>query len=348
MTVEPKPTDAEIDELVSHVLALRKDFIQDLLRSEGVPFSGLRKPQLRERLREAIGDGRIAVGDVVGFLDEVEPGGKQHVFLLRPSKDLNDQWQDPVIVRRRLMSQPGMPDLLDATIPLLMPPELELTRVRVDAGLVEIIAVDSRRYFERDDDYDQETTSDDGLRVELRAHVERVARGTVALRWNTATRHAALHITQASGRGLDRDHYSKVAEDFARVVEPWLEFSEFKPVNLAKVLHELHRRERTREHVITKSRRGRWETEDGSELEAIGASADSSFYEDLQLKAAVGQVETPASSQSGNLVWLPDGTGPLTDPLHITILAFDSRLNFMVPSSPQEVNYVLERVRRLL
>jgi hypothetical protein len=119
-------------------------------------------------------------------------------------------------------------------------------------------------------------------------------------------------------------------------------------VNLAKVLHELHRRERTREHVITKSRRGRWETEDGSELEAIGASADSSFYEDLQLKAAVGQVETPASSQSGNLVWLPDGTGPLTDPLHIMILAFDSRLNFMVPSSPQEVNYVLEQVRRLL
>jgi len=348
MSSHARPTDGEIDELVSHVLALRKDFVQDLLRSEGVPFSGLRKLQLRERLREAIGDGRIAVADIVGFLDEVEPGGKQHVFLLKAPKVLNDSWRDPARARRRLQKQRRLRGLLDAAIPLLMPPDLQLSRVRLTDGLVEITAVEARRYFERDAAYDRELLNDEGLRVELRAHVERVARSTVVLRWNTATRHAALHITQASSSGLKRDHYRDVAGRFAHALEPWLDFTEFKRVNLAKVLHELHRRERTRQHALTKSRRGRWETADGSELEAIGASADSSFFDDEQLKAAVGQVETPASSQSGNLHWLPDATGPLSDPLHMMILAFDSRINFMVPSSPQEVDYVLDQVRLLL
>jgi hypothetical protein len=324
MTDDGQPGDAEIDELVSHVLALRKDFIQDLFRSEGVPFTGLRKLQLRERLREAIADGTIDIADVVGFLEEVEPGGKQHVFLVRAPTALNADWKDPQAVRRRLQARPSLRGLLDAPTPLLMPAELELSRIRIEQGHVEILAVEARRYFERDESYDKRATSEEGLPVQLRAYVQRVARSTVVLRWNTATRHAALHITQASGRGLERDHYRNVAARFAQTVTPWLDFSEFTRVDLAKVLHELHRRERTGQGALTKSRRGRWETKDGSELEAIGASADASFFADQQLTAAVGQVETPASGQSGNLFWLPDDTGPMTDKLHLMILAFRS------------------------
>jgi hypothetical protein len=348
MSTDGGPTQTEIDELVSHVLALRKDFVEDLMRSEGIPFNGLRKLELRDRLREAIAEGEIAVDDVIGFLDEVEPGGKQHVFMLRAPKTLNDRWRDPAVARRRLQKEAGVRGLLNAALPLMMPPELQLSRVRLEAGLVEIVAVEARRYFERDTAYDREELSDDGLRVELRAHVERVARSTVALRWNTATRHAALHITQASSSGLKHDHYRDVAQRFAAALLPWLDFAEFKRINLAKVLHELHGRERTHQNALTKSRRGRWETSDGSELEAIGASGDASFFEDEEIKAAVGQVETPASAQSGNMRWLPDGTGPLTGPLHLMILAYDTRVNFMVPSSPQEVDYVLEQIRRLL
>lgn len=348
MSTTSNPTDAEIAELVSHVLALRTDFVQDLLRSEGVPFSGLRKMQLRERLRDAIEDGRIDVADVVGFLDEVEPGGKQHVFLLRVPQALNDKWKDAQAVRRRLGARTAIRGLLDASTPLLMPAELQLSRIRVQDGHVEILAVEARRYFERDESYDRKTTSEEGLPVELRAHVQRVARTTVVLRWNTATRHAALHITQASGHGLEREHYRNVAARFASAVKPWLDFSQFNDVNLRKVIHELHRREQDGRPMTT-SRRGRWETPDGSELEAVSASARSSVFADKPLTAAIGQVENAASGQSGNFYWLPTaGDGPLTDELHLTILAFDSRVHFMVPSSPQEVDYILDQIRRLL
>jgi hypothetical protein len=347
MSVAETPSEAEIDELVSHVLALRVDFVQDLFRSEGIPFSRVRKRELRERLRQAILDGTIAIADVVGFLDEVEPGGKQHVFLLRAPNALNAKWRDPQAVRRRLRARSALRDLLDASTPLLMPAELELSRIRVEHDRVEILAVEARRYFERDESYDQHTTSDEGLPVQLRAHIQRVARSTVALRWNTATRNAALHITQASGRGLDREHYRDVAVRFAAAVRPWLDFSEFRNVNLRKATHELHRREQAGKPMTT-SPRGRWETPDGSELEAVSASSRTSVFADKPLTAAIGQVETTASGQSGNFYWLPTAGSPLTDELHLKILAFDSRVHFMVPSSPQEVDYVLDQIRRLL
>jgi hypothetical protein len=347
MTSTATLTSPEIDELVSHVLALRKDGVQNLLSLHGVPYSGVRKSELRERLRRAIDDGTITTDDVVGFLDEVEPGGKQHVFLLRVSRALNDQWRDLQAVRRRLRGQPRIGGLLDAATPLLMPSELQLSRILIAPDRLEIVAVEARRYFERDESYDQHATSSEGLHVELRAHVERVARTTVILRWSTATRHAALHITQASGRGFEHDYYRNVFLRFGVVVKPWLDLSRFDDVDLHKVIHELHRREE-RGQLLTRSRRGRWETPDGSEMEAVSASAGSSVFADKPLRAAISQVETPASGQSGNFYWLPTPDGPLTDALHLNILAFDSRVHFMVPSSPQEVDYVIEQIRHLL
>jgi hypothetical protein len=339
-------TEAEIEELVSHILALRKDSVQDLLRLEKVPFSGLNKSELRERLREAIGDGRIAVTDVVAFLDEVEPGGKQHVFLFRPPTALNEQWADVDATLRRLRRRQEVALLLAAATPLLMPAELTLSRVQVRDGNVEILAVEARRYDERDKALDRQVTTRDGRRVELRAHVLHVARSTVALRWNTATRHAALHITQTSGtQSGDRNYYRELAERFGAAVRPWLDFSQFADVNLRKVIHELHRRERSGE-PLTSSRRGRWETPTGSGVDVVSASAEASLFNDQPASSAIRAVETANSGQYGNFYWLPDG--PVSDPLHVAIIAFDSRVHFMVPSSPQEVEHVIAAIRRLL
>jgi hypothetical protein len=348
VSTQAQPSEAEIDELVSHVLALRKDFVQDLLRAAGVPFSGLRKAELRERLREAIDEGAIDPADVAGFLDDVEPGGKQHVFVLRASRAVNDKWKDRAVVRRRLQRRADVRDLLGAAVPLLMPAELTLSRVGLDGPIIEIVGVEARRYTERDEFYDERGETDEGLPVELRAYVQRVARSTVVLRWNTATRHAGLHITQASGRGLETDHYSAVAARFAQAVTPWLDLNEFKRVNLPRALHALHQRERSGEKVLTHSRAGRWETEDGSELAATGASSEASFFADRQLDAAVGAVQTPASGLTGNVYWLPTPGGPVSERLHLSILAWDSRIHFMVPSSHQAVEHVLEQVRSLL
>lgn len=340
--------EAEIDELVSHVMALRMDFIQNLLRAQQVVFTGLRKGELRERLREAVADGRITVERIVAFLDAVEPGGKQHVFLLRPSRALNDEWTDAQSVRARLRRRRQVRAILDATLPLLMPEELMLSRILIGDRTVEITGVEARRYFERDEAYDQQTMSEEGLPVELRAHVRHVARSTVTLRWNTATRHAALHITQATGQGLERDHYRKVLERLGSAVAPWLDLSAFRDVDLHRVIHQLHDRERRRTNALTLSRRGRWELLDGSEMEAISASMRASVFHDARLTAAIDQVADPASGQSGNLYWLArDGT-PLTEDLHVTIIAYDSRVHFMRPSTPESVEHVVGQIRTLL
>ena len=342
-------TDAEIDELVSHVLALRMDYVQRLLGTAGVAYSGLRKGELRARVRTAIADGHLTVEKVVAFLDEVEPGAKQHVFVLRPKATLNSAWKDTSTVRQRLSQVSGSKEFLDASVPVLMPEEFRLSSIRLVNGGVEINGVEARHYTERDEDYDDTTRTEEGLPVQLRAYVERVARTTVILRWNTETRHAALHITQATGRGLESNHYRKVAQRFGDAVSSFLDFDDFQDVDLHKVIHELGRRERAKTQALTRSRRGTWDTVNGAELVATSPSTGASVYDDPNLTAAIVQVADPSTGQSGNLYWLPGDAGnPLSEELHVTIIASDSRVNFMVPSTPESVQHVINQIRRLL
>ena len=341
--------DADINELVSHVMALRKDFIQSLLADVGVPSAERQrlKGALREVILDHLEDGVLTVERLVAFLDEHEPGGKQHVFLLRPVAAYNRTWRDPSAVRRQLGRRRVLRDLLDGELPLVMPEELTLSSIRVSDAGIEIVGVEARRYFERDDSYDDATTSDEGLPVELRAYVERVARSTVVLRWDVAHRHAALHITQATSPGVSRAHYGDVLSRFGQAVSPWLKLDRFRPVNLHKVMHKLQSKERSR-RPWTRSRRGSWETVDGSEVEAISAGVDAGIFDDLRVAAAVDQVADPNSGSTGNLYWLDRPVNPLTEDLHLTILANDSRVHFMRPSSPHIVAHVLEQLRSLL
>lgn len=342
-------TDADLDELVSHVMALRKDFVQDLLARANVSRSDRDQPkaELRGLLRALVNTERLSVTDVVQFLDEQEPGGKQHVFVVRPPKAYNDKFRDLAAVRRRLARSAEAKELLGAPLPLVMPETLTLSSVRVDDGKVEIVGVEARRYFERDERYDEAGTSDEGLPIDFRAYVERVARSTVAFRWDVATRHAALHITQSTSRGITRNHYRDVRERFAQAVAPWLDLDEFKNVNLHKVIHKLQQREQTRS-PLTRSRRGRWETDDGAEVEAISSSVDASLFTDTRVAAAVGAVSDADSGSSGNMYWLSNSNNPLAEALHVAIVASDSRIHFMQPSSPEAVAHVLEQVRSLL
>ena len=146
MNTTRKAAEAELEELVSHVLALRKDFIQRLLRSRAIPFSGLRKPELRERLLDALHDGEISPEEVAQYLDEVEPGGKQHVFLMRARAPFNERWLDPATVRRRLRTR-AEATAAGRPAPLLMPPEL-LPVCGSPYALIEVTAVEARRYTE--------------------------------------------------------------------------------------------------------------------------------------------------------------------------------------------------------
>ncbi len=343
------PSDAEMDELVSHVMALRKDFIQDLLRQRGIAQSGLSKRALRDQVRDAISGGQLTVEQVVAFLDREEPGGKQHVFLMRPTTKYNSSFKDLAKTRQSLARTNDVKELLEADVPLLMPEDLQLSSVRLEGDLIEITAVEARRYTERDLAYDREEMSEEGLPVYLRAYVERVARSSVTLRWDVKKRLATLHITQATGRGLERDHYRHVRKRFADGVSPWLDFDEFKDQDLHKAVHELHRREQTKTKALTRSRYGLWLTPGGGELAATSPSKKASVFAESEMTRAVGAVSPKSSGVvSGNFYWLPGSKTPVDQDLHLKVFASEARINFMVPSSADAVAHVISEIRGLL
>ncbi|HEU4738593.1 MAG TPA: hypothetical protein VFS54_05865 [Solirubrobacterales bacterium] len=346
MSVHTNVSPEETEALLSHVLSLRRDFINDLLRGK-VRFAGLKKGELRGQLKLALEEGLLSVEDVLNFLAEREPAGKQHVFLYRAQSSVNDEWQssDAVI---QAVEEAGYGDLLEAELPVAMPEELTLSSIKVDESEVEITAVEARRYTEHIEDLDEYGEADDGTEIEWRAFAHRVARSTVRLRWDLTTRGAELHITQATEKGTVSNYYGEVVQRFSQQIGSFLDFSKFQPINMHKVLHELARLEQGA-NPLTRSRETSFESPGGSNVRARSPSRTASLYEEQVVRQALGSVDTPTSGLGGNLYWLQAAAqnGVLDDDLHTVIVAHDARVHFMRPSSVEAIAYVLGQVRSL-
>jgi hypothetical protein len=344
--VPGKFSNEEIDALLSHVLSLRRDFVNELLRGV-VPFSGRRKAELRGQLRQALDDGLLAVEDVLAFLAEREPAGKQHVFVYKVDRSLSERWRNRKEASR-LLEAADLGELLDAELPLAMPETLTLSSIRHSGDEVEVTAVEARRYTEHLEEFDRLEQLDDGTQVEWRAYAQRIARSTATLKWHLATRTAELHITQATERGAVRDYYDEVVARFAQQISAFLDFSGFNSVNMHNVLYELGQLEQTG-NPLTRSRESSFESPGGSNVRARSPSRSASVYSEPVVRKALGSVDTPTSGQGGNLYWLK-GAAPsavLKEDLHTVIVAGDARIHFMTPSSVDAIAYVLGQVRSL-
>lgn len=338
-------TAEERDALLSHILSLRRDFIEELLRDR-VPFSGRRKPELRTQLLKAIDEGLLTIEEILEFLEAREPAGKQHVFFYRVPREVNDAWRDTAAVRAAVEAA-GSGSLLDATLPVIVPETLTLSSIRLSGDEVEITAVEARRYSEHLEELDREETTPDGTDIEWRAFAHRVARSTVRLRWHLGTRTAELHISQATERGTARDYYDEVADRFAQEVSPFLDTSGFMKIDLRKVLYKLGQLEQSGT-ALTRSRESDFEAPGGSRVRARSPSSDASVYSEPVIRNALGPVDTPISGQGGSLYWLAGAAGSaLDDDLHTVIVAADARIHFMRPSSVEAIAYVLAQVRSL-
>jgi hypothetical protein len=336
----------ETEALLSHVLSLRRDFINDLLRGN-VPFTGRKKGELRGQLKLALKEGALSVEDVLKFLADREPAGKQHVFMYRAKASINNEWRGTESARQAIQ-RAGFGELLDAELPVAMPEELTLSSIVVEENEVEIVAVEARRYTEHVEELDEVGEADDGTEIEWRAFAHRVARSTVRLRWNLATRAAELHITQATEKGTVRNYYDEVVRRFSQQVEPFLDFANFQPLNMHKVLHALASLEQGA-NPLTRSRETSFESPGGSHVSARSPSRAASVYQEQVVRQALHPVDTPTSGQGGNLYWLQRAAqdGALDDDLHTVIIAHDARVHFMRPSSVEAIAYVLGQVRSL-
>jgi hypothetical protein len=341
----PEYTSEEREALIDFVLALRKSHIKDLLKGIELPVSGT-KPDLRDRLEEALKKDGLSYERLVEFLDSVAPWGKQHVFLYNgPRGDLKE-WKTPDHVLG-LLKQHRLGKLFNARLPLILPDKLTLSSVTHSDGRLRVMAVQKREYAERTPDHDEEKESEDGEKITLKAYVHHLTRTLTVFEWDLNANIAMLQITQLQKDG----DYEEVAEEFFQLVSPWMNMKQFGSVDLRPVIGKLHEIEgngqaEARSHGFTYgSLRGR-------RVSAHSPSPRDSVRGEAFIDDAMDNVRKNGVGHLGNFYWLPGiKPGPVPNPLkgdvHVIIVGAKSRVNFPTPNSEDVVRYVLHRVRSL-
>ncbi len=171
-------TDDEQEQLVTDLLALKKRQIQEFLVQLELPKSGT-KAELRSRIEESLLDSTISPEQIVRYLDEVVPWGKQHVYLYGGPKTSIADWKDVGWFKAHL-KQHRLGKYLNAVLPLMLPEEMKISSILHDGRRIRVIAIKKREWDERDPDYDESKQTEAGEAVKLRAFVHRVMRGLVA------------------------------------------------------------------------------------------------------------------------------------------------------------------------
>jgi hypothetical protein len=333
-------------QLVDYVLSLRADRVRGLLSLHGIPTSGPKRV-LRERLLTAVALETISSEEIAGYLDEVEPWGSQHVYLYDVTDELSKSWRDSDQALGEL-ERVGLADLVAEPLALTLPEQLTLAAIEISPEAIEIRAVDTRRYTERLPDLDREAEVD-GLAIEFRAYAQRLSRGLLTLRWDLTDSQASLHISKAH-RGYE---YEEAEADFAKLVADWLPFEgSFARLNLRKAIKKLAKRERDGATPLTRSARVGLQSAGGREIDISSANIHTSTAGEKPIDEAVEAIAKVSRGRLGNLYWLSQADcavsgNPLEEELHTMVLAADSRIHFMTPSSREAIAYVLRSVRSL-
>ena len=324
---------------------MRIDRIQTFLRNFGLSASGS-KLELRKRLEASL-DSAFTLDDLVSYLDQVEPWGKQHVILLEAESSVASGWQDADAVRGRL-AEAGVEHLLQSAEHPRLPEELTLSAIRYGDGVLEVVAVERRDYIERAEDFDPpDVRVMDGELIEYRAYRHVVTRGLLTFRWRTQTRSAALHISE----GFGRYDYGSALTRFGECTQSFLDLTRFIPSDTRRAIAQLHHDEQQGVPEVRSHRVG-YLSHGGRSVEATSASTTTSVVGESVVDNALADVAGAANGRMGNFFFQPKvGPTPTENPLtrecHVVILGDQSRVHFMVPSNEETIAYVLQRVRAL-
>jgi len=302
------------------------------------------KEQIRERIEETLGEGTLSLSQIVQFLDEVVPWGKQHVYLYKGPQSSIANWRKPEWLVK-LLKKHHLGKYLNASLPLALPEKMKMSSILHDGNRVRITAIKRRDWWERNPEYDDTTVTDEGDDVELRAFIHRVTRSLVAFEWDLIANVAFLQISQLP-TGF---RYEEVAEEFFEMIGGWLDINRFSIVDLRPAIKNLHELEEagtgeTRSHGIN------YRTLQGRRFEGKSASPADPLLGEAVIDAALGAVRNSGVGHLGNFYWLPGPTAnptsnPLDAEMHVIIVGQHNRINFPTPNVEQTVRYVLSRIR---
>jgi hypothetical protein len=342
--LKPPPySSEEIELLLTYVAGLRKDVLQRFLADRDLARSG-NKTDVITRLQEAIDEETLFYDDLIELLDNVEPWAKQHVFLYDGTTPGPTKWRDPTWVSTHLKAN-RVHKYLNERTPLLLPPNLRISTIEHDANHVRVVAVERRVGFDRNEDLDQDAKDPDGEEVELRAYVRRVTRGLIAFEWDLQANEAFLQVTQLPTHA----RYEDAIIRFTNLVQAWLPFGTFPPVDIRAAIAEFRRLEplgqgAVRSHSIDVA------APDGRRLGGVSASAQQPLLGNADIDTALQAVfDNGGVGHLGNFYLLPDATdssNPIKDgEVHVVLLGNRGRINIMTPQTEDVVRYALRRVR---
>jgi hypothetical protein len=340
----PTYTPQEMDLIINSIMSLKKERIQAFLETHGLDGIGT-KAIKRGTLMGALAEGKVHHAQIVAYLDEIEPWGKQHVILFDgPACDISP-WRNSQWVRKHLEDK-GLDDYLDTQVPLALPDRLTLSSILHTPTRLRITAVERREGALREPELDRREEVEDS-EVIYKAYIYKIVRGFTVFDWDLTANQAFLQISQLpSGQ-----RYEEAVSRFGELLDDVLKIGDFAQVELRNVISRLHELEEAgtpeaRSHGIG------YRTLQGRTLTGRSSTGTGALLGESVIDDAMASIRAVGVGHLGNFYWLPsaDGdrtTNPLEDEIHVELIGEYKRVNFMTPSCERDLRYVLQRIRDL-
>lgn len=344
--VDADYSDEEKERILQYVLELRKDYIVGFLKERELARSGT-KQDLRERIQEYLAGDQLNFAELVELLNTIVPYGKQHVYLYDGPEGEVDTWRDRTKATN-ILTQNELLQYTEASLPLALPKDLSLTRIRYEPERrLSVVAVERRDHWERLPDRDRKTVSA-GVEIEFRAFAHQVTRGIIIFNWDLVGNMAQLQISQlASG-----NQYETIAKSFADATASWLRLSTFGIVDIGRAIAHLHELEE-RGHPEARYHGIGYRTPGGRSVYAQSPMARLSVFGETPVDNAMRDIRGQGSlGHIGNFYWLPRDVNPahnnpLEKEVHTILVGNKKRVNLTTPNKESDIQYVLSRVRAL-
>lgn len=338
------------DLILDHLTALTNAEIRLFLKRHKIGgASAQAKDEYRGILRKAIKDDDITTEQVVAFLDEVTPWGKQHVYLY--TGPATKDWRKKDWVESHFKTH-KLDAIVDATTDtIVLPEELQLACINWTPQRLRVTAIRKREGWVRSEEHDNSNKkAPDGRPLWLKGYVYQVLRGVTAFEWNLVSNEAFLQITQLPSGAS----YEVVAEEFMKKVQPWLDLSAFATVDVrpaVKKLHELEEQGKAAavSHALDYGRVG------GRRISFRSTSSKVPLVGDTIVDGMLKTVRTGGIPQIGDFYFDEQGAVAATDGKphstqsrrHVIIMAERRRINFATPGTENDTRNVLTLLRNL-
>jgi len=320
-------TEGEVELVLNYLLSHRMAFIQEFLRTRGLPFSGT-KEKLRRRLEGYLSDGRLDATDLVRLLNEIEGWGNQHIYMYKATDRLIEPWLEEDSARQRLVNL-GLADLFNRQRPLVLPEETTLSSIEWAPERVRFVWIEKRQWEER---VSEEDIEEEGM--VWRAYRINVSRGLIAFDWDLVSGHAMLMI-QRLPKGTKYHH---IRDRFEKELEPIVCLSQFERMRVSRAIQHIEASGEVRRRQLA------YQTRQGGKATLTSAGQLRDTFADPDLERAGQALKGETVGLLGNFYWLPV-QGKLGRELHSKLYASDQRVGIFGEHQERDVRYVLSRIR---